>query len=221
MKKFPAWSFSSLQTFEQCPTKWKAKYVTKTYKEPPQAHLEHGVRVHKALEDRLKDGTTLPEDCRNYEGYILAFNKFPSKQVLTEYQIGLTEGLQPTGFFAPDVWYRGVVDVGLVGDNSAVIVDWKTGKRKPDFTQLNLFSAAMFVAFPEVQSIKQTFVWLKTHQTDSETMTRDGVEVFWRKMLPRIERMKYAYENDHYFEKPSGLCGYCWHHECQFCKTKG
>lgn len=221
VKKFPAWSFSSLQTFEQCPTKWQAKYVTKTYKEPPQAHLEHGVRVHKALEDRVKDGAPLPPDCVEYEPYIESFLKFPAKQILTEYQVGLTENLTPTGFFAKDVWWRGVVDIALVGEGKAFVGDYKTGKRKPDFTQLNLFSAAMFAHFPELESIKQTFIWLKFKQHDSEQMDRSGTAAFWQKMLPRVERMQYAYENDHYFEKPSGLCGWCWHKGCKFCPNKG
>ncbi len=216
-KKMPAWSFSALGTFETCPMQYKSKYIDKTYVEPPQDHLIHGIRVHKAMEDRVKDGTPLPEDLADHERWVKAFEAFPAKQVLTEYQIGLTEGFEPAEFFGKNVWWRGVVDVALVNGDKAWVGDYKTGKIKPDFTQLNLFASAMFYHFPELQSIKQTYIWLKFGKHDSAVMHRSGVQAFWQQMLPRVQRLQYAVENDHWFEKPSGLCkNYCYHPTCQY-----
>lgn len=124
-KKPLAWSFSSLGTFESCPRMWQSKYVDKTYKEPPQAHLEHGIRVHSALEHRVKDGTPLPEDLIQHEKYVQAFNAFPAKAVLTEVKLGLTKDFKPCEFFAKDVWWRGVVDIALLNDKKAWVGDYK------------------------------------------------------------------------------------------------
>ncbi len=233
VKKLPAWSFSSLSTFEQCPIKWKARYVDKTYKEPPQPHLEHGVRCHKDLEDRIKDGKPLPDDLKNIEPYLVALERLPVKTTLVEHQLGLTEGRTPTGFFAKDTWYRGVVDAAFVCEDSAVVLDHKMGKRKRDFTQLELFAHALMVHRPEVKRVKMIFGWWKyLNETgkpkenpelkvfDTQDTTAEQSPVFWQKMLPRIERMSYAYNNDHYFEKPGPLCGWCYHSACKHCPNK-
>lgn len=52
----------------------------------------------------------------------------PIRRALTELRIGVTRDFEPTGFFADNVWYRGVVDLVLMLENKDVlIIDHKTG----------------------------------------------------------------------------------------------
>lgn len=52
----------------------------------------------------------------------------PIKRVLTELRIGVTRKYEATGFFADDVWLRGVIDLVLLLEcMDAVILDHKTG----------------------------------------------------------------------------------------------
>ncbi len=217
MSKKPfTWSFSSLNTYETCPQMFKSKYIDKTYVEPPQEHLIHGTTTHAHLEARMRDKTPLPEGYEHHEKWCVTLEKLPQKILLVEHKMGLTRDLQPTGFFSPDTWWRGVIDLAIIEDKKALICDWKTSKKaKPDFTQLNLFSAAVFTEHPEVETIKQMFIWLKLDKHSSEDFTRSGVQAFWQKMLPRVQRMEHSVINDAFFERPSGLCrGWCYHPTC-------
>jgi hypothetical protein len=227
------WSFSSLQVFETCSTQYKSKYIDKNYVEPPQEHLIHGIESHAALEARIRDKTPLPDNLAQIEPYLVAIEKLGPAKVLVEQKLGLTEALQATEFFADDVWWRGVVDALYIFDNgTAICLDHKMGKRKNDFTQLQLFACAVFAAFPEVQRVKMVYGWWKyigasddtfkkenaeRRVTDSDTMSREDTQKVWQKLLPRVERLSYAVENDAWFEKPSGLCKkYCYHPTCQY-----
>ena len=52
----------------------------------------------------------------------------PVKRVLTELRMGVTRDWQATGFFADDVWYRGVIDLIIMLTNGdIIIIDHKTG----------------------------------------------------------------------------------------------
>ena len=88
-------------------------------------------------------------------------------------------------------------------------MDWKTGKRNPDFTQLELFSLQVFVHYPEIQKVKTSFVWLKDNKTDSETFKRTDTKLMWADLLSRIDRIKQSYQKNNFPARPSGLCRYC------------
>lgn len=209
------WSFSALQTFEQCPRKYKAKYVLKNYNEPQQDHQQWGIDVHKDLEDRVRENKPLPERTRQYEPVVQSLAKFGAETVLCEQKMGLTENLTPVDFFAPEVWWRGVIDLALIKGDKAVIVDYKTGKRKDDFTQLRLFSAAMFARHPHLRKQKMTYLWLKTGEHSSEEMTNTDTPAVWQTILPRVDRLEKAIQTDTFYERPGPLCGWCWEHTCK------
>ena len=216
------WSFSSLGTFETCPLQYKSKYIEKSYIEPPQEHLIHGTTTHAHLENRMRDGTPLPHDYAEHEKWCERLERLPRTTLLVEEKMGLTKGLQPTGFDSEDTWWRGVIDLAILDNNRAVICDWKTSKKaKPDFTQLNLFAAAVFAKYPEIETVKQMFIWLRLNKHSSEDFSRSGVAAFWTAMIPRVNRLESAIETDNFFAKPSGLCsGWCYHPTCVYRKEK-
>jgi hypothetical protein len=96
----------------------------------------------------------------------------------------------------------------LKGD-TAVVVDWKTGKRRPDFTQLEMFALQVWKHFPEVVTIKTSFVWLKDMAMDSEEFSREQSDEMWSNLLSRINRIYQSAEHENWPAKPSGLCRFC------------
>lgn len=199
------WSYSSLTAFETCPKRYKLTKLTKQIVEPQTEATLHGNAVHKALELHLNGDQHLPEKYAQYLPLVERVRQQPGKR-LVEYKFGLTEDYRSTTFFGKDVWFRGVIDVGVVGDKTATLLDWKAGKPKADFDQLKLFAAAGFANFPYLDKVKTGYVWLAHGKLDANTFTRDDVPGIWQEFTPRVIRMVTALEKDKFLPKPSGLC---------------
>ena len=215
----PPWSFSSLTAFETCPKRYYLTRVAKKIQEPQTEATIWGNRVHKALEERIRDGKELPVTIAGYES-IAAKIANSKGQVLVEQRMSLTASFKPVDWWDKKAWCRGVVDVGVVGTTSAVLLDWKTGKRKFDLDQLKLFAGMAFAHYPEVEKVKTGFVWLKDNAMDREEFTREQVGEIWETFLPRVERLNLAYANDRWPARPSGLCAnWCpvGKRNCEFC----
>jgi hypothetical protein len=97
----------------------------------------------------------------------------------------------------------------------ANVMDWKTGKRKTDQFQMELFAAQVFKHYPEVTTVKTSLVWLKTFEIDTETYLRGDVNAIWAEVMKRIQRIHTSLEHDNWPAKPSGLCRFCpARHDC-------
>lgn len=199
------WSYSSLTSFETCPRRHYLTKVTKQITEPMSEAILHGNRVHKALELHLNGTKTLPQEYADYLPMVERIKAQPGKR-LVEYKFGVTEGFQPTEFFGKGVWYRGVIDVGIVGPKVAFMGDWKTGKPKSDGDQMKLFAAAAFAAFPYLERVKTAYIWLAHNKLDSAEYKREDVPEIWQEFTPRVIRLVKAQEKNDWPPKPSGLC---------------
>lgn len=206
MTTMPAWSYSSLTKFETCPKQYYHTKVAKDVIDAPHDSALWGSTVHKYLEDRVKQGTPLPESVAGYERLAAPIADKPGEK-LVEKQMAVTSAFQPTGWFDKDTWCRGIVDVGVLTGKRGLLLDWKTGKRKPDSTQLKLFAALAFAHYPDLEVVTTGFVWLKEGAVDRESYTREQVPVIWREFVPRVQRLERAYESGSFPPKPSGLCG--------------
>lgn len=214
------WSYSSLDTFNTCPRKFYHRYILKE-KEPSSPALEHGNAVHAALEARVK-GTPLPECYRKYDpmaqSVINAWKR--GMKVYTELKMGLAKEMELCGFFDKNVWGRGAADVLLVMDDVAIIMDWKTGKKREKEEQLRILALFTFKHFPRVNYIKAANLWLEVGDVGTPyTWTREDEPQQWAVVLPQIQAIEKAFESDKWPEKPSGLCGWCSVKACQFNKS--
>jgi hypothetical protein len=153
-----------------------------------------------------------------YEKMAKLITDNPGEKIV-EKQMSINESLRPTGWFADDAWCRGIVDVGVINGSRALLLDYKTGKRKPDLTQLKLFAGLAFASFPDLEVINTGFVWLKHGTIDKKEYTRKEVPMIWQEFIPRVQRMQRAYDEDKFPPKPSGLCrNYCSvpKHKCEY-----
>ena len=133
------------------------------------------------------------------------FDNVPGK-VTAETKYSLTETLHPTEWFGKDAWCRGIIDLMICNDDKALVLDWKTGKVKPDSDQLKLFAAFVFHTHPDINTVSTGFIWLKEGRITKEKYERSDLSDIWKGFLPRVRRVEMAFEEDKWEAKPSGLC---------------
>lgn len=204
----PPWSFSSLTSFETCPKRYAHIKVYRDVVDVSGEEANWGKIVHKHLEDRIAHGTCLPVSLEPYEKLVAPIVKSTGTTILAEQQLAVDNRLQPVKWDDPAAWCRGIVDLGVLSPNKskAVLLDWKTGKRKTDTDQLKLFAGLAFSHYASINVVRTGFVWLKEGKTDIETFERKDVPVIWQGFDPRVKRMERAYVDNKFPPKPSGLC---------------
>ncbi len=213
-----AWSYSALTAFETCPRRFYHTRVAKDIIEPETQALTWGNAVHKALELRAKEGQPLPTGMDHWEP-LIAKILAAGGEVFTEKQIALDKNFTPCDWFAPQVWVRGVVDIGVVKDSLIVAMDYKTGKPKSDSDQLQLFAALLMAYFPECDTVKTGFLWLKTNGIDQARFERGDLADIWNRFLPRVAALESAHRTESWPVRPSGLCrSWC---PCVQCEHNG
>ena len=204
------WSYSNLNSFEQCPKRhWHLK-VQKDYKEEEGEHLVYGKQVHKALEDRVSKNTPLPLHLRHLDD-ICASICNRGAEVSTEVRLALNRDFRPVAFFAPDVWVRAVLDLVLINGSNAVAIDWKTGaKVNDDFTQLELAAAILMHTMEELENVSLGFVFTQVGTTLRSSIARADLTNVWNSILPRVRRMESSFHGSDFPARPCGLCRkYC------------
>lgn len=213
-------SYSSIRQFENCPLRYYRQRIKKEVLDEPNEASVYGERIHALLENRLK-GAGLEDEVAKYEPLCCAVESLAQGGELhVEKELVLTENLTPTGWFDSDAWLRSKLDVLVLRGEDAVVMDWKTGKRNPDFFQLRLFAAQVMKHYPHVTRVKTSLVWLKAMSMDTEEYTRDEVNTAWQDVMSRIQRIHDAYEAGNWPARPSGLCRYCpCRYDCEFAKV--
>lgn len=211
----PPWTYSQLTNFESCPRNYYETYVAKLHPFQKTEQTIWGDRVHKALEERVKYGTPLPEGMTQWESIMAKFEAMPGLKE-TEKRYALDINFKPVGFW-DNPWTRGTADLVITHGSDAMILDYKTGKRWLT-DQLKLYAAYKMAHSPEVDRVITGFVWLRDKKIDKEVVTRDEVPVIWReKFLPLYRKLEVAHEKDAWPPKPGKLCEkYCPCTGCQF-----
>jgi hypothetical protein len=211
------WSYSHLDKFETCAKQFYHVRVARDVVEPPTVHTSWGHEVHSALEERIINGTHLPESMERWEHLAAQVEDLPgTKQA--EIKMAIAADFQPTDW--DNAWSRGVIDLLVLTPTKAAVIDWKTGKFKPS-EQIELYVAYTFAHYPQLEEISGVFVWLKDRKLSISNYKRKTVPDIWQSILPRVARLEAAYENDNWPAKPSGLCnGWCPVKSCQYWKER-
>ena len=202
------WSYTNLDLFQICGEWAYRKYIAKDL--PPEEKTEEqleGTAVHEALERRLSERMPLPKNYARWEQFCVSLEK--TGQPMTELKVGIGRDFKPRGFFAPDCWGRGVLDVVALGDHAAFIGDWKTGKVKEKPLQLDLFALFGFAHWP-VDTIVAANIWLKPSKVGTpRTYYRKDAPALWARILPTINAMEQAEVRGDWRAQPGPLCGWC------------
>ena len=214
------WSYSGLKDYTNCPRQYYEVKVAKNFIKKPTQQMLYGSAVHKALEDYVGESKPLAKNYERYQPMLDALLEIEGER-FPEYRMALNTDLQPCSFGGADYWVRGIVDLLIVNDDTAHIVDYKTGSAKyPDVKQLKLMSLMTYAHFPEVQHIKAGLLFVAHNTFIDETYHRDDSEYLWKDFLPDLERLKLSHESDKWPENPTPLCGWCPVTTCQFQKER-
>lgn len=221
MKALP-WSHTALSDYLNCPRQYHHKRVLKDVEDPPGEAALWGDTVHKGFETYLTGGE-LPENLEQYRGYLdkLRSRKHDPGKQFVEVQYAINTRMEPCGWFDKDVWCRGILDFMTIRGSQAVVLDHKTGKRKPNSRQLKLFALLVFIHHPEVDEVLSKFAWLKTGTVDTEIYFRRQVDELWGEFTADLARYAHSFKTDTWNPRPSGLCrGWCPVRDCEHWKPK-
>jgi CRISPR/Cas system-associated exonuclease Cas4 (RecB family) len=211
------WSYSVLNKFLQCPHEAWHRYVLKDvpYAETPQ--MELGNEVHTALENRLK-GKPLPREYDRYEFFAQPLGRYEGIQ--PEMKLGVTAKGVPCSFFADDVWGRGKIDVPIVVGDSAVILDWKTGKVWEDPFELQVQAVLLKAHYPNLERIVGSYVWLADSRVGVIYDLTDTQKT-WEKINRIMDEVGHRKKMGVWEKKPGKLCSWCPVKSCEHntCKT--
>ncbi len=207
MKEF-AWSFSALTRYEQCPKQYYHVNVAKDFKDEDTEFSASGKETHLALYRRVVKGQTLPLNLRYLEKTAVKFVGLPG-ETSGELKFAMARNFDPVEYFAPNVFCRVVVDLLNVREHTALIIDYKTGKPKPGFTQLELSAAVLSTHLPEIETFKMAYVWLADRKVSPHTLHKADLVGVWNNFLPRVAKIELALKTGDFPLKKSGLCRYC------------
>lgn len=209
-----AWTASSLDMFRTCPYKFYRQRVAKDVKDTLSEQAQWGIKVHKSFEDAVNYGIPLPEGCRQWQPLADKIKAFPGEK-LPEFRFSISDAYLPVKW--GEAWSRGQADLVVRHGSTAVIFDYKTGKRKPS-DQLALYAGYAFAYWPELKTVHTAYVWLRDKQFDRRKYTREDIPTIWGLWLPTVERLRRAYEKNDWPKHPCGLCRkWCPVKDCIYC----
>ena len=215
--KLPVASHTFLRDWENCPWKAFRRYIRKDL--PKFVHTDAtrwGDEVHTAFEVRIKHGTKFPAGMEKFEAIAAPLAAYGAR---AELSAGITSDGCPCNFFDSAVYLRGKLDCSYVwGDNdpdSAIMFDWKTGKKREDRAELATHAVLLKALHPTLQTITAHYVWLQDNEVGkahdvSDTETK----------LAEIRSMMNTVENcmaiEDFPKRRNPLCGYCPVEDCEF-----
>src|SRR5262245_6561648 len=213
MPKNFAWSWSRLKNYRACPKRHYHVDIAKDYKEVEGEALLWGNQFHDVMAKRIERGTPLPKGMEPHDKWpaLMYLLKEQDADIRVELKLAMSKDFQPTEWFDPRTWFRGIVDVlGLAPHlKKAVAIDWKTGGAiKPEMEQLALNAQLLFVHHPDIDEVNTTYHWSGFLDVphDIRTYRRADMAPLWAKLLPEIGQMEEAARTMTYPPKPSGLC---------------
>lgn len=214
--KVIAWSHSALDTYKTCPKKYYHEKIKKDVKFTENEASSYGKQVHKAFENYIGKGEKLPFGMQQYKPYLDKFAEAKG-QKLVEQRMAVTIEFQPTGYFDDDVWFRGQADLMVINGSNAIVVDYKTGKMKDSFDQLDLMAAAAFCLDTDIQNITAVFFWTKTKKLTSKHYERNECRDIWARFIPQWQRLSTAVKTTDFPPRQNFLCkSYCDVKSCPY-----
>ena len=222
-KRITAWSYSRWSTYDKCPLQARFKFIDKL-PEPDNEAQARGREVHEHLAAYVRGD--MPEEnpfhtapVPGWTYFARLLNQLRELSPLVEQQWGYRQDWKPTGWFGKDTWMRAVLDVSVVyDDNTADVVDFKTGKPYPQDTarQADLYAVSMFERHPGLRHVTVRFWYLDVSQEGAEAVYR-----FERGMNGELKekwekRVAPMLQDETFVPRPGNHC-----HWCAFAKSKG
>ena len=208
-----SWSPSKVIQFNTCPYQYAATHFYKTIPYTETAATRWGTRVHSAAEAYMKgEEQQDPEAFKVVEKWVKALEKVPGERFI-EYKMGVDEQLKEAPWSEAEG--RMILDLGILSGDELKLYDYKSGRMKPDDTQLGIYSLIMAIRLPQVQKVTYRYIWLKDGTTTGGEVTRAELVGIAKGLKENIGRMKEAWSTESFPQRRNGLCRhYCGAKEC-------
>jgi hypothetical protein len=215
-------SYSHVSEFQLCPRKWAQLKYYKNYEDKKSGAAGDGQKLHAAFDAFLTEGASLPLPYRMYQPMLEAA-RTAYGEICGEQKLGMTADLRPTDFFSSDVATRVIIDFLAYNPDTgvAVVIDWKTGKKRPDWKQVYICMMALLAHMPEIKRFIAGFYWTrepKGQRSDLEMFTAADVHRLWaERVAPLLERQYAAIDATDFPATPNFLCKkYCPVTSCEY-----
>jgi hypothetical protein len=206
MKRLVA-SFSLFNKWATCPHQAYRMYIARDLpKEPETPEMRYGNEVHRAMEKRVRSKTPLPEAMLAFEPLVAPLD---ACHVEPEQKLGMTKSGRPVSFWDDDVWLRGVLDAPVrLSTDAAVLVDWKTGKKREEPFELEIGALLLQAHRPEITKLVGCYVWLKERQKGQPHDLSDTART-WAMVQSIMGDIEHSIATNRFDKTPGPLCGWC------------
>jgi hypothetical protein len=232
--KQPGYSWSALEMFfgndawSGCPYAYKKVRIDKIPRADNEAK-SRGEILHRLIADYLNrlihyghatdwewaQGATpgeVPADVpeiwqRFYENFVLPPMEAPG----VERKLAFNRSWEPVNFFAPDAFFRLVVDLTFRQDGLAIVVDWKSNRVIPETIeknlQLKIYGWGVKKAlYPDAQEVLLRLHFLR-YGAEREILLAPGDLAGVPQELE--EKITIIEAEKHFDPRPGSFCGWC------------
>ncbi len=200
--------------FKQCPLKYKKKVIDKL-PDPSGPAAERGTHIHKLAEGYVNGHIKgLPKELAKYKDEFKTLRALKRKEpdhVLTEFDCSMTPEWTHTSYDDWNgVYVRAYIDLLRLGENTAIYIDYKTGKKYPDHKdQGHLYATTVFCLDESIESVSGEFWYLDS----GDLMTFEYERSALQRMIDVWERRVEKIKNEKHFDAmPGPLCKWCNYH---------
>lgn len=212
----PAWSYSRLAKWEQCPLSAYFAFVLKV----PEPKSEQMLRGQRAHEDAAKVLTRKPIDIATTPLSAPWIKRLDNTRatygddIEVELQQGFDKGWAPIGWFDKATWLRVVFDAMIVkaGTDTVLVEEHKTGKpRAEHLSQATLYAAGAYALVPGAATYEITLNYLDLDPTGVRGVVRHSFprEQARRQIAVWTERAAHMLEDREYPPNPGVYCKWC------------
>ena len=236
MSQVKAWSPSLLEAYEACPRRAKYERIDKLcpkcfkgklkgfeapkcdtceaiIEQPPP--MAKGTLIHAKAEAYITGREPgLPEELGAVKGVITKLKAAYKKRLArVEVELAVDKDWKPVPWYSPVAWLRSKLDVlHFESPRSARVIDWKTGRFKPDGEyedQLHIYATAALCSFDLMDSARASLIFTEGGEVVEKlngTVQRaklDASKKEWSKRaLPLFKDTTFA-------PSPSMACRWC------------
>lgn len=207
------WSYTLLHTYRSiCAHQAFRRFLLKDIPFQETLAMKRGNEVHSAMEYRVSGGKPLPADMRQWEPLAAAFD---GKGAKVENWVGITIEGKACDSRAGNVWGRGKIDLYIVKDTTAFLLDYKTGKVREEPFELEVQSVFLHAKFPQLKKIMGQYAWLAENRIGKMYDLSNTAET-WQTICATVRAIQSNRRPDGFDKKQSGLCGWCPVTDCEY-----
>lgn len=196
-------SNSSIKVYEQCPFKFKLTRIDRL-QEPSGDAANRGKQIHAEFETAI---IGLPLIDPQYNYWLEYIDVLRTKATQVESKFAITREWSICNFDDPMAWIRGIYDAIYFENDSAHVLDWKTGKERDYADQLRLYATIILATNPSINRVSMEICYIDLEKRVSYGIVlRDHLDDLKKWLTERITKI----ESDTVFApKPDYGCKWC------------